>query len=447
MIKKENFFEYMRTFFFTLLAVFFLAVALLGVIQYQVYDEQTHKVAEENSVDYYLVNIMIEKNKYLGEKDPDNYKINLKLGILYEIQSNFKFAEDEYKFAISKAPYDEFLPTYKLALLYLQLNRLEEAEKLMEEIDERPDKKLITYKAKVYALLGDKYYDKADYEQASVEYQKAIFYYKAINSKKNIKTLENSLASSYVYFAEQKIEQGQIQEAVEFLQMANTIVDAPIIKYKLALLFKIENPILASKYFDEVYKEEPSLINYPEYYKFLSNLAKIAEMEGDYARAELYKNKIKKIETFYQGNILYVEDLKIELIKGKIKLNRWFKKYDINLELKFKNVSGYAIKSLFLFVEFRDRGSIIDSYQSEIANDKYYLKNDETSALINIKTKKPQTEDDFPPKEIIASIYVSKQLDGYKLHLQDVIIKERDKHYRRKVKLFFLEFYLPEFLS
>lgn len=446
MSKQRAFFEYLRTFLLTLLAVFISVIIFLGIIQHQVYDEQQAKTAQEDTIDYYLVGLLIDKNKYLEEQDPDNYKINLKLALLYQIKGDFKNSESEYKIAISKAPFDEFGPEYKLALLYLMQNRLDDAEKLMNSIDERPNKKLIGYKGDIFSKLGDKYYDKADYEDAISKYRKSLSYYEIIKSKK-IKTVKNSMASTYVYLAEEKVKELQIDDAIELLEMAKSIVDAPIIKYKLALLLMQDNPDRASKYFEEVFKEEPSIINYEGYYKFLSSLAEQADKNGEFALAELYRHRIKKIEEYYQSNILYVEDLKIDCEKSRIKLNNWKKKYNISLNLRVKNVSGYAIKSLYLFVIFKDKNEIIDSYTNEIASDKYFLRKDAQGPLINIKASKKQTIDDEYPKEVVASIYASKQMDGYKLHLQDIVIRENAKRKRHKVKLFFLEFYLPEFLS
>lgn len=418
----------------------------MGIIQHQVYDEQQAKIAQDDTIDYYLIGLLIDKNEYLEEKDPKNYKINMKLALLHQIKGDYKNTEKEYKTAINKAPFNEFDPQYKLALMYTDQNRLDDAENLMNKIEERPNKKLIKYKGEVFAKIGDKYYDRADYENASSEYEKSLYYYQIIKSKK-IQAIKNNLASAYVYLAEVKVKQLQIDDAIELLEMAKAIVNAPIIKYKLALLVMDDNPDLASKYFEEVFKEEPSIINYKDYYKFLSELAATADSNGEYAVAELYRHKIKKVEEYYQGNILYVEDLKINCEKSKIKLNNWKKKYNISLNIRVKNVSGYAIKSLYLFVIFKDDDKIIDTYTNEIASDKYYLKKDEQGPLINIKASKKQTEDDEYPKEIVASIYASKQLDGYKLHLQDIVIKEGAKQERRKIKFLFLEFYLPEFLS
>lgn len=422
-MSKETFLEYFKTFFITILVSFGVIIVFLVIMQHQVYEGESTVEAQDNTIDYALVNILIDKNKYLETQDKNNYRINLKLGSLYEVKKEYDNAEAEYKKAIYKAPYGEYFPEYKLACLYLVINRLEEAQAVMDNIDEEPDKKLIGYKADIYNKLADKYYNTGDYEEAGFKYQQALSYYKILKSPE-VQVIEGDIASSYIYLADEKVNQMQIQDAIDYLQMAKSIIDAPIIKYKLALLLTKSNPVLAYQYFEEVFKVEPKIINYDEYYNFLMDLAENAETKGDIAEADLYRYKAEKLKEYFKTNILSVEDLSVEDIKGRIKLNRWTQKYVVNLEFKLRNISEYAINSLYLEIVFRDDSKLIDSYMQRVVDKPSALGVADLSPIIGIKTYIKKTKSDTSPKKITVELYVAKTEKAYKLLLKKIELQE-----------------------
>lgn len=426
-MNSKIFLEYLRTFFLSVLAAFIFVLTLSGIISHQVSVEQEIAKSQVDKADEAFVGLLIDKNKYLEEKYPKNYKINIKLGTLYEMTNDYKSAEAEYRKAIAKAPYNEYEPKYKLALLDITLNRLDEAQDLVSNMEERPNKRLINYKAEIYTKLGDKYYSLSDYENAAVSYQKALFYYEIINSPE-INAIKSSIASSYVYLADEKVKQMQIADAIDYLQTAKSIIDAPIIKYKLALLFIKDNPELAYKYFEDVFKAEPEIINYDEYYKFLIYLNERSLAAGDIAHANLYFYRAEKIKEFYRTNILSVDDVAVGYENGKITLNKWTKKYKINFQFTLKNTSKSNIDSLFLEIVFKDKDKVIDSYLKQFINNKTILGVGIESPIINIKTMLPQKNEDVFPKKVTVDIYIAKTEDAYKLLLDSFEIKEMPKN-------------------
>lgn len=427
MNKLKDFFGYLKTFFLTVLFTFISVIILLIIIQHQVYTENLNAQLQDDKIDYYLIGVLIEKNKYLEKKYPENYKINLKLGILYEKEKDYTNSEIEYKKAIAKAPYDEFVPDYKLSLLYLTLNRFDVAEAIMDSLKEKPNKKLIEYKADIYEKLGDKYYNLGDYENAVEKYEKSLSYWKILKKKREIEYAKNSLASSYVYLADNYLNNMNTEDAVDSLKMAMSLVSSPLLKYKLALLLMKDNPDTAYQYFEEVFNTAPQIINYDEYYKFLSDLAENANTQGDIARTELYKYKMKKLKEYFKTNVLYTEDISLEDINGKITLNNWTKKKNIYLEMRIKNVSKYDFNSLYMEIIFKDNYEIIGSYSKQIVYRDSILKSGSYTPVISISISQPPQKQDNIPHNITAEVYVSKTDKSYKLLLNTVEIKEEIK--------------------
>lgn len=444
MMNKKFLLPYLRTFLLTILTTIILIIIVISVIQHQVIEEvQYRETIEKDPFNKQLIGSLIDKNKNIEKQNPKNYKINLKLGELYEIKGDSKNAEIEYRKAIAKAPFGEYKPAYKLSILCLRLNRLHEAQALMDNYGEHPSKKLISYKAEIYQELGNKYYNQANYEDASFKYEKAMSYYKILKSKKTL-DLKGDLASSYVYLAESKLDKLEVEQAIEYLKLANSIVDSPIIKYKLAIILMEKNPKLSYTYFNKVFKNAPEIINYDTYEKFLSNLAIQAEANGDYAQAGLYKYKAEKIKDYSNQNIISIDSILLEDAQGKFSYSPLRQKYDIDFKCKLKNISKNDIKNLFLQIDFEKKYSIIKTYKQPIANEKLILPAGTTTTLISFNVSIPKGDQIASTEKMTAKIYLSKTEDSYRLFLKEIQL-DKKKPKRYALKLFGQKFYLPRF--
>lgn len=427
MIKQEEFFEYLKTIAITLLVALVCIIAMLFSMQHRIYDKNVQKQVEEDTIDYNLIDVMIKKNKALEAASPADYNINLKLGTLYELKKDYKTAEAEYFKAMDKAPLIEHKPQYKLALLYLHINKIEKAEEIMEKISDSSDKKLIKYKADVYEKLGDAYYNSAQYDVAIDRYNKSLFYWKILKAKKEIEYVNNSLASAYVYLADEEVSNMQPQDAVSSLENALSMFNVPILKYKLALLLMTEDPDKADEYFEDVYEQAPELINYDTYNNFLTAMIEEANIMGDTAKAQLYMFKQKKMKEFFATNILSIDDIALEDVEGRITTNSWFKNNHIYLEAKLRNVSKNPIDSLFVQIVFKDKEQVIGDYTKQIVDKKVPLLPGNYSPLISIRIASPKDVRNLSPRTITADIYASKTETSLKLHLTTVGIKEQIK--------------------
>ena len=445
---KKNIVRYIKTICLTIL--FTIGIVFLSIlfINYQINRElikaqevKTH--VKENSIDDRLVERLIAQNLIKEEEVPEDYRVNLRLGTLYEMRKDYEHAKIHYKDAILKAPYGEYTPAYKLALLYLHEDELKEAQKTMDDIGEKPSKNLIKFKGDIYERLGDKYYNLANYEEAISKYEKSKFYYNIIHSKQ-AESVNGGLASAYIYLAEEKVQKMEINIAINYLKLAREIIDAPIIKYKLAILLAKTEPELAYQYLKEVFREEPIIINYEHYCEFLGFMAENAQLKGEFAKAKLYRFKQKQMKEYYTTNVLSVDDILIDDIKGSIKSDNWKRKYNINVSFRLENSSEYDINSLYMEMIFEDKGIIVDTYHKKIIDSKTLLKVGEQGPIINIHTSLKKVHKEKRLKELNVKIYISKKENSHKLLLKEFKIKEEPKR-GLKIKLFSRIFYLPYF--
>lgn len=432
----SNLLGYLKTFIISLVVVFITTMILLASAQYQVYKSINEENTSDQASQAYLIGVLIDKNKYLESQDPKNYKINLKLALLYQSVKDYVNAEIQYKLSIQKAPFNEFSPVYRLAIFYIQRGKVEKGLALIDSVRERPDYTLINYKGEVYETAGEAYYDTGDYSTAIECYEKALSYYE-ITKYGKIKALKESLASAYVYLSEEFIQKMDIENAVASLETAYSYMPVPILEYKLAILLMKSEPERSYEYFQDVFKKTPAIIDFKVYYGFLQQLAYDADATGNTAQAELYRFKAKKYKEYYDANIITMDDLSIDFLDGKISYNPIWRKYNMNLQLRLRNISDRTLKSLFVYVIFKDEdGSVITDYTAQIVDDKTVLAPSDLTPFINIKSEKKRTKTDKPPKVMTADIYFSIQENSYKLRLTSLKLEQKIKKKHKPTKFF-----------
>jgi tetratricopeptide (TPR) repeat protein len=424
MSSRSKFSEYIRAFLISGLAAlgFVLLITLFAQVRayFIVQSQDTPEVNVNSSVVKYL----IEKNNYLAIQHPKDYKINVKLGLLYEYCKEFKESEHQYRLAIDKSDFNDYGPYQYLALLYIKMDRLDDAADLIDNIDERPYKPLVKMKGYTYALIGNAYYLKGKYEDAIEFYQKSLMYYKIIKAKEE-KTVIDSMASAYVYASEDYISYLDRDNAIEALKEADSLENSAVVKYKLALLLMDVQPKDAYSYFQKVFEIEPSIINYNIYYKFIMTMAANAEADGNQALADLYRYRAEKYKEYYENNILSTDDLNIQYIKSKITYNIFSRKYKIGLEMKLRNTSERPLKSVYAIVQFKNEdGTPICNYIMPVVDKKSILAPSELTPVISLHVHKRKGLLDKHPKRVIVEIYFAVSPNSYKLHLETIRVSE-----------------------
>ncbi|MBP7212250.1 hypothetical protein KBA27_05385 [bacterium] len=431
-MNRHAFSGYIKTFCLAVLISFMTVIFLMAIAQFRAYHLVKTQDTPEKDVNPYVVNVLIEKDKYLAMQNPKDYLLNIKLGLLYEYINDFDDAEIQYKLSIAKRNFDDYTPYKNLALLYIRENKLEEASTLMDNIDERPYNPLISLKAYIYAIIGNTYYGQGDYESAISFYQKSLIYYKILNVPEE-KTVVDSMASAYVYSAEQYITNLDSEDAIETLKEADKLENAPIIKYKLALLLMASNSAEAYNYFQQVFKREPSIINYDIYYNFILTLAAEADSKGNYALGDLYRFRARKFREYYTSHVITVDDINLQYIDGKITYNVFSRKYKLKLQMKLRNTTDRPIRSLYTIIQFKNEdGTPISNYVTQVVDDKSILAPSSLSPIIDIHTHKRKSLSDEHPKKAVAEVYFAISPNSYKVHLATFHLSE--KMNKRQVK-------------
>ncbi len=382
-INKKDIEPYLKTFAITFFVVAVIVGFIIGItwltIPYSIRYPKLSKSAAE--VDYYLIDFLIEKNQYLLSRYPKNYGYNIRLGTLYAIKKDYVNAEKELQIAVDKSPYMAYNARYKLATLYIKMNKLKEAQQLMDEITDKPDKKLIKNKGIIYKEIGNKLFEAELYPQAASKYEKAIFYLKRCDNRE-MEDTKIRLANCYEAMADIFVEKGIIEEAVYYLEKADELNDKAQINYKLALLYIDNNPRKSFELLEVVRKKAPEMLNYYMYYDLLMEMSESAEALGDKAEKDLFDMKAKRFKDFVSSNILYKDDIIVIISDINTNYNKANKTFDVDVKFQLRNNSPFNIKNLTAELVFKEKNHKVRTSSKQIfAYENIFPMGEQTSTI------------------------------------------------------------------
>lgn len=423
-IDKKDIEPYLKTFVITFFVVTLIVGLIMGItwvtIPYSVRYPKMAKSTDE--IDYYLIDFLIEKNQYLLARYPKNYGYNLRLGALYAIKKDYENAEKELKIAVEKSPYMAYRARYKLATLYIKMNKLKEAQQLMDEITDKPDKKLIKNKGIIYKEIGNKLFEAELYPQAASKYEKAIFYLKRCD-KKEFKDTKIRLADCYESMADIFVEKGVIEDAVYYLEKADELNDKAQINYKLALLYIDSNPKKSFELLEIVRKKAPEMLNYYMYYDLLMEMSESAGALGDKAEQNLFEMKAKRFKDFVSSNILYKDDIIMTLSDINTEYNKANKTFDVDVKFQLRNNSPFNIKNLTAELIFKEKNHKVRTSSKQIFAYENIFPMGEQTSTIRISTDLNEHNLNKSVDTLDVDFYLYKK-ENHKLLVKEFQIKK-----------------------
>lgn len=370
-IKKEHLNDYLKTFFTTFFIVLLFCVLNIFYIIYNIFNKpiSEKQVNSESTFEAYLVDMLIDKNHDILKDNPKNYAIDMRLGILYSYKKDYNNAEKHFKNSVEKANYIDYTPSYQLAKLYVKTKKLKEAQQLMDKINDKPDKRLLKFKADIYSSIGSVYCNQGYYALSAIKYEKALSYYKSIKAKETNKIVED-YAKSLTLLADKYVETGKTDEAIMALENAYSQMPKDIIiNYKLGILYMDNNPQKALDLFSYVLKKDPQKMDYDLYIDLLQKLADIENKNGNVTSSKLYEKRIKQYQKFIKNNILYPKDLFIDVTKTDIKTDIAAQEFILTIQFTLQNNSDLNIDNLTIRTIVKDDNTVIQNFNQKIYDD------------------------------------------------------------------------------
>ena len=422
-MNKTTVLEYLRTVLISL----FIALVLASVATAfsKIIAEHHVKMLPEianTPKDDEILKALVQKFSDLSVKNPADYVLNVKLGNLYELMFDEKKAEEQYKIAISKSPYGVYSPYFGLANLYLKQRKYKEALFIVKKLKNTDHKPLLIAKGDFYMNLGDLLWQENNYSESVKQYKVAYFYYKKVDSEKKDSAIIGIL-DCYNKIADEDIKKHKIDDAIESLETALLYKETPIIYYKLAVLYKDVNPIIANSYMEKTYKMDPGLINFNIYEEILIKLIRYYYLQSQDIKTELYHNKLKAVRNFEKRYYITADDVKINIKKLEVRNNLLHTKQTIRVKFNIENASKSDFNTLFLTAGLKYNHNLKEIYSAKLYSKKKPLKSRTASEEYSFKYTYSDKDEIFSAKDIELEFYASKKDNMRKIPVKSIKIE------------------------
>ncbi|MBR2068812.1 MAG: hypothetical protein IJ877_03525 [Candidatus Gastranaerophilales bacterium] len=332
--------SFLTTAIVTVIVVFVLCFAIQLELLFRCENYVTkHELNMANLVKF----ATIEQLEKRLQNEPSNYIVSVKLAKLYEGLNEKARANKLYSDAVKKSGRTNYT-LYNYALFCAKQGLFAIASGMAEEISGKNTKN-IRYKAEIYEKIADVMFEYEEYKGAVSAYQISYKYAKNAQDEKYYNSVKNKYSYSYVKLADSLIEQKMVQEAIVALNNSIKVKETQIAKYKLGLIYIDFDKQKAQKLIEQVFKQEPYLVNPYIYNTLLNDLIDIAMKENNHSAINYYSVKYNSFKLAMEDIYLYKKDIAIdgsEIIKKKDKYY---------LVFNIKNTTKTKISQLFMDIE------------------------------------------------------------------------------------------------
>lgn len=375
-MNKKQVVEYLKTVVITLITAIVFVTGITILIK-----ETAHKrylsmpKAQTVRSDKTILLQMIAKYEKAAIQNPSDYTLNTKLGNLYEILGDDADASKNYRNAVAKSPYGVYSTYFDLADFHIKTGRLSKAEEIVKEIKvNKRNTVLQSVMGDFYVHLGDAYSDYQDFELALNQYETARKYYKMSRKSERDNIAVERILEAYDNLASKNIEKKKLTSAIENLETALKYEDLPVTNYKLAILYKDIDPLIAYKYIKKTYDTDPGIINFNIYEKILLDVMKFYENTGNYDLQEFYKHKLKIIKKFKQRYIIAPEDFGVEVLSTRIIHHLFGNGKTVIIKFRIKNLTDTNVNTAFLGINAVYNSKSVHFYNKKLFSKKNPLR-------------------------------------------------------------------------
>ena len=344
---KDELLGYVRT-----VALSFLAATVFTVIlSYNARNEMIKNLyttkQEKSKTEQKIAKQIVSHSDLTASLQDKNYAIIMQVGNLYETAGDYAKAEYSYYLATQKAPNDKYLSFQKLAVALIEQGKTDDAEEVINSVEDTNSLNLIRFKTRANIVLGDKYFSEAKYLKAANAYENANYYYTKLTKKDKLvqQSLNKRLVSAYVETATVIVKNGYNSDAARFLKKALKYDPNNLkIQYRLAIVYSDLDPIKSIEYFEPLIAKIPQDIDRDIYSRTLMKAANIMDIEGNNIKAKYYRYKIHTLDVYLATKVIFKED--IDVTMDSLSIKKVFFTYKLKSNFTIKNVSTQDINKL-----------------------------------------------------------------------------------------------------
>lgn len=278
-------------------------------------------------------------------KNPDDFILNIRLGVMYESLNKLDKANDHYKTALSLSNRSNFA-LYSYAMFCARHDLFVFASSLAEELSGN-NKRTNLFKAKIYEQLALSFDKNKNYLAATKSYQIAYKYAKSIGDFKYIKEIREKYSKEFIKSADFNMEINEPEEAISNLKNSILIKKSALANYKLGLIYLQSDYYLAEKYINEAFYMNPFVVNPYVYNSLLQKLLAQSEILGSKSTYNYYSSRLSRFKKKVGEVYLYKDQLIIDNSALLVK-KTFFNKTENILFFEIKNNTKDDLKNLIV---------------------------------------------------------------------------------------------------
>ena len=411
---KKELMGYLRTMSIS----FCIGVAIASLLSLHARSEMIKNLyaskEEKSKIEKRVAKEIIAHSDLISELSAKNYSMCMRVGNLYETAGDYQKAEYAYYLATQKTPDGTYTSYYRLAVVLIAQDKIEDAEEIVSSVQDISNLNLIKFKTRACITIGDKYYSVNKFLKAANYYEKANYYYNRLDKKDKYveKAIHKRLINSYLEAAGVIIKNGYASDAIRFLNKALKYDPNNYkIKYRIALVYADTDPIKALEYFEHLIEKIPQEIDYNAYNRALMKAANIEDLQGNGIKAKYYRYKVHSLDLFINQKVVYKDDLNI--ITNGFNYKKVFFKYKLKSDFVFQNLSASDINKMSVEFVLRQGDKEKESTTFDCVDKKHPLLSNggKTDVLTVIFGK---------------NIFTKKELNSYSID----VYAYKDKHFK-----------------
>ena len=291
----------------------------------------------------------IEQLEKRLKREPSNYVVAIRLAKNYEKLQEYSKANNYYSEAVkisNNSPYSAYSYAMFLARQGLYGMSTELAENLSLQ-----NKKSTSYRAQIYEEIAKTLNKNKEFEAEVKAYQIAYKYAKNQKDDSLTNRIIEGYAKSYINLADVHVEADDIKSAILDLNNSLEILELPLAKYKLGLIYQNIDKVKAEKYFSDVLASDIYLINPYIYNKLLVDLIEESKLHKNRHSVDFYALRMNKLQKLMKNHYVFKNEVLISnfhIVELKKLLSKQ-KQYSAYIDIT--NNTNTRLDKLYLQVE------------------------------------------------------------------------------------------------
>lgn len=367
-------------------SLFFTAVGLLMLMPSDPSSSEGMLESAKRLEDKGKISLALEEYSKLVRKYPDYYEGHMRLAYIYKKVKEPEKAKIEFFRAIELKT-KNYEANFELADMYVKQGNFELAEEILKPV-QMSSRKNDLKKLGLFYFEWARFITAIDLPEAIRKIKLARVYFKKAGSYGKEKA-DLELAGLYGEIADKLVSVGKTQDALDVLHISLKFSENAVAYYKLALIYKEMDPDKSMEYFEKAFTLDENVAARDVYISLLNKKADSLKSKGKDKLAKFYYAKAYKVG--HSGKLPFwaQENVFVNILGVNYSQNLEKDSLTPGVTFRVMNFEKTDIQDLVARVVYKEKDSVIDEQDIEVANMEKPLASYESTIPISVAASIP----------------------------------------------------------